>query len=610
MFEECLDVFELKLQKEGEKIILNDYIPADGSYLIVKKDGKIKCLDVKMDKKKGEPDKTDEAFPDICFYDYHSKLVSMNKPMDPKKVIHSNNYFSFAVKKDSVISGKLTNAIIDGYYHILSNPLENKYKKSKEASRIYEDFVQKNGAVDVQTLEKNKQWIKEHIFNLNEFVDIDMTKKEYLKIFFETDKTNYIREENRYMLPHIYNSNDYNVEINGEILGIPDNNYGMNAKKPFLSIKTRKNPAGYLLNSKDVLLQKQFFDYLMNLASVGKNNVYIDTTKNKEKIEGLKEQDDRDKNITIHSGYYLRLRKGKELEIQAQDNIVDYRNKLYEEFIFKDILGIKFEKSPDYLKNYRNCNTRMEIGGLINSIFFSKFLLNNYFTDANDININDNILKYNIITYRNIIFDWVYKGIDNGFMNAVNKFSLNMIKNAVIQNNKIRAVLQLNLRWCLHDEFGLKKGEKEMAIVVAELRKNVKEKVLQRKEGVENIHFENDEEYYYAVGQIVKYFIFLSKASKKTQSMINPFINAKKDEVIRERLFRLYTKYNYDIYDNSKTFNALMAMVIEYAKVQKVNQEMLVFGYLDDNLILEKNKKDKTCTVNNDDAEKNIEEEK
>ena len=28
------------------------------------------------------------------------------------------------------------------------------------------------------------------------------------------------------------------------------------------------------------------------------------------------------------SGYYLRIQKGKELEIQIQDNIVDYQNRL------------------------------------------------------------------------------------------------------------------------------------------------------------------------------------------------------------------------------------------------------------------------------------------
>ena len=607
MFEECLEVFKAELQKKGESIILDEYIPADGSYLIVKKDGSVKCLEVKMNKKTRTLDKSDGDFPKICFYDYHSKLISMNKPVDPKKVIHSNNYFSFAVKKDSIVSGKLTENIIDGYYRILADPLENKYKKSKEASRIYKDFEQKNSTVDLEILEKIKTWIKEHIFKIDEIAEIDMTKKDYLKIFFEADEDDYVREDNRYILPHIYNSNDYNVEVEGEIRGIPDNNYGMNAKKPFLSIKTRKVPAGYLLNGEEVLLQKQFFDYLMNLASTGRNNVYIDTERLK--IKALEEADNRDKNLNIRSGYYLRLRKGKELEIQTQDNIVDYKNELHKSLHFRDILGIKFDKVPDYAQNYKDCFTRMETAGLINEIFFSKFLHNNYFTDVSDININDSILKFNIITYRNVIFDWAYKGIDKDFADAVDKFSLNMIKNSLLKNNKIRAVLQLNLRWCLKDRFAVKEGDKEMATIATELRKTVKEKILQRKEGAENIRLENDAEYYYVVGQLVKYFIFLSRASKKTQSMINPFINAKNGAVVMDRLFKFYTKYNYDIYDNSKTFNALLAMAIEYGKVKNVNQEMLIFGYLDDNLILEKSKKDNTVVTKND-VDKNIEEEK
>lgn len=588
MFEECLAVFELKLQKEGEEIILNDYIPADGSYIIVKKDGGIKHLDIKMDKKERKINKSGGIFSYICFYDYHSKLVSMNKPIDPKKVIHSNNYFSFAVKKDSVISGKLTNAIIDGYYHILSNPLENKYKKSKEASRIYEDFVQKNGAVNVQTLEKNKQWIKEHIFNLNEFVDIDMTKKEYLKIFFETDKTNYIREENRYMLPHIYNSNDYNVEVNGEILGIPDNNYGMNAKKPFLSIKTRKNPAGYLINSKDVLLQKQFFDYLMNLASVGKNNVYIDTVDNE--INYYSDKEEHKNNEIVQSGYYLRLKKGKELEIQVQDNIVDYKNKLNTYFEFNDIAEIRFNNVNGYDKNYTeySSKTRIGIGRAINDIFFSKFLLNNYFVDVNDISINDSVLKRNIITYRNLIFDWVYKGINNNFAKAVDKFSIDLIKNSVLNDNKIRGALQLNLRWSLQEYFNQNKGGEKMADIVADLRKNMKEKILNKNEVIMPA---NDREYYYGIGQLMAYFISLSRASKKTQSMINPVINAKVDRIIKDRLLQLYKKYNYDMLTNNYRVKNLYAMILGYKPEGKIDQEMILFGYMDNNLIYSKEEK-------------------
>ena len=49
-------------------------------------------------------------------------------------------------------------------------------------------------------------------------------------------------------------------------------------------------------------------------------------------------------------------------------------------------------------------------------------------------------------------------------------------------------------------------------------------------------------EYYYAVGQIAAYFISLSKAGKKSQSMINLVINISDDRVLKERLIQLYKK--------------------------------------------------------------------
>ena len=589
MFEECLEVFKEELKKRGEGIILDEYIPADGSYIIVKKDGSVKCVEIKMDKKTRtleKLDKSDEDFSNIRIYDYHSKLVSMNKPVDPKKVIHSNNYFSFAVKKDSIVSGKLIENIIDGYYRILADPLENKYKKSKEASRIYKDFEQKNGTVDLELLEKNKTWIKEHIFKIDEAVEIDMTKKDYLKIFFEANETDYVREDNRYILPHIYNSNDYNVEINGKIFGIPNDNYGMNAKKPFLSIKTRKNPAGYLLNGEKVLLQKQFFDYLMNLASAGKYNVYIDTENNK--INAYIDKEERKNSESIVAGYYLRLKKGKELEIQVQDNIVDYRNKLATYFEFKDIAGIKFKNIADYNNNYKEYTTRIGVGKLINNVFFSKFLINNYFVDASDISINDSILKRSIITYRDLIFDWVYKGIDNNFAEAVEKFSIDLIKNSVLNDNKIRGVLQLNLRWSLREYFKQNKGGDKMADIVADLRKSMKEKILNKNEVIMPV---NDREYYYGIGQLMAYFISLSRANKKTQSMINPVINAKTDRIIKDRLVQLYKKYNYDMLTNNYRVKNLYAMILGYKPEGKIDQEMILFGYMDNNLIYTKEEK-------------------
>lgn len=59
---------------------------------------------------------------DFCFLDYYSKLIDMNKPIDQKKIIHSNNYYAFFIKKESLSDPKFTQSVIDEYYSILKEP--------------------------------------------------------------------------------------------------------------------------------------------------------------------------------------------------------------------------------------------------------------------------------------------------------------------------------------------------------------------------------------------------------------------------------------------------------------------------------------------------------
>ena len=594
MFKECLDVF-LEMLKHEDNLILKGYIPADGSYVIVKNDGTVKNADIKFDKKTRNLNCTDDTLlNDICFYDYHSKLISMNKPIDIKKVIHSNNYLAFAVKKESITT-KLTEAIIDNYYDTLKNPLEKKYKKSKEASKIYQKFEEDHGVVNITLLEKCRSWIKQHIFSIDKLVNVDLEKKEYLKIFFEVFETNeednkknkelFIQEDNRYIYPNIYNNNYYNVEVDGKIQGIPDNNMGMNAKKPFLSIKTRKNPASYLLDGDTALLQKQFFEYLMNFATNGKNNIYVDIINNK--IEAYSDKEEREKFSGIEAGYYLRIQKGKELEIQVQDSIVNYQDKLLLNFNYQDFFKMNIEKYPEYTKNIGIYTKRTDVGRLINNIFFSKYLLTNYFTDANDISVKDSVLKRIIIMYRNVIFDWIYKGIDNNFEVVEKQFVLELIKNTLINDYNLRAMTQLNLHWSFEDYFANleKRGGEKMADIATKIRMSVKEKVMSKDKAV---IVNNNEEYYYAIGQLMAYFISLSKASKKAQSLINPVLNAQNDTVIKTRLLQLYKKYNYNILTKNSRVKNLYAMILGYKPEGKVNQEMILYGYMDNNVIYTK----------------------
>lgn len=603
MFEECLEVFKRELDYDNN-LILDEYIPADGSYIIVDAEGKIKNYqDIKLDKKKRG---TSEAvvkgsyFKEICFYDYHSKLISMNKPID-SKVIHSNNYLSFAVKKESITS-KLTEAIIDNYYDILKNPLEKKYKKSKEASKIYQNFEKEYSPVNIEILEKCRSWIKQHIFSIDKLVQIDLGKKDYLKIFFEVFEVNeednknrelFIQEDNRYIYPNIYNKSEYIINVKKKVYedtyGLPYYGINMNRKKPFLKIKTRKTFIPYLLDMDKALLQKQFFEYLMSLAVNGKNNIYIDIKNYR--IRAYSDQDERKDFSEISSGYYLRIQKGKELEIQVQDNIVDYQNKLLLNFYYQDFFKMNVENYPEYTKDIGIHSKRTSVGRLINEIFFSKYLLTNYFTDASDISVKDSVLKRTIVMYRNVIFDWIYKGIDNNFELAERRFSLDLIKNALINNYTLRAMTQLNLHWSFKDYFTELKqqGGEKMAEIATEIRESIKERVTSKEEVKMPI---NDKEYYYAVGQIAAYFISLSKAGKKSQSMINLVINISDDRVLKERLIQLYKKYNYAIDHYNVRFKNLFAMILGYKPDAQTDRqtkdEMILFGYMDSNSIYTK----------------------
>lgn len=243
----------------SQKIAYKDtYVLADGTYIIIKptKDGSLESVfkvDIKLDKKTRDIDRTIENIDLLINLDYNSKLIDMDKPMGGKKKIHSNNYLSFFVKKDSLIlddkgKRKLTEEIIDNYYKILENPMVI-YEKNRKAKEIYEAIEEKLGKVDNLKLNEIRTWIMENNYDL----EIDLSKSDYLKIFFLYDEKDFEVEYERYLLPNIFNNNDFNVKIDGETLGLPNNNMGLNAKKPYLENKTRKIRVPVLMNQEDIL---------------------------------------------------------------------------------------------------------------------------------------------------------------------------------------------------------------------------------------------------------------------------------------------------------------------------------------------------------------------
>lgn len=571
MLSQALEIFKKEYEKNGDAFIIDTYIPADGTYVVVKpsNDGFDidETIDIKLDKKTRTIDRTNSKYMKfICLADYYSKVTDMNKAILPSggKVIQGNNYLSFIIKKESLTNGKLTIEIIDKYYSYLENP-RLKYTKPK-ALNLYELAEEKMGEVDKDKLNKIKVWIKENLFQSFK----DLTGKDYLKIFFHYAENDYKKESERYFIPNVYNNNDYNEKLDNIIYGVPNDNMGLNSKKPYLENKTRKITVPYLIDQEEVMYQKKFFDYLMNKASSGKVNIYIGNG-----INSLSNKDSLDKGF---NGIFLRLKKGKEVEIQDYDIISNYNPELKKVFEYENIIGIDHDKLNG---NYGSIKTLKKMHETINEVMFSKFLSSNYFTEPKDISTNDGTLKSNLLICRTALFNWFYKGNYKNIWMLLNKASLSLVKGSIGNGYFTKATDQFNLRLSLKEYF---EGGEEMADVIFSVKDSLRNKISQK----HTSFIENDREYFFAVGQLVSFFISRSKGKKKPLSLANPFINAKKDKVIKDKLKGLYKKYNYDIESYNFKFKGLYAMVMSYELDDKIDEDMIIAGYLHSNLLYEK----------------------
>lgn len=418
-----------------------------------------------------------------------------------------------------------------------------------------------------------------------------MTKKNYVKIFFiftDRDKTiaYYKQESERYLLPNLYNSNDYNYNDEGIILGLPNNNMGMNSKKPYLENKTRKIKVPYLLDQQKALLQSQFFDYLLGEVSKGKYNFYINNFEGNEDIKAytdLEEPDD------ILSGYYLRCRKEKnEVEIVHADNVSCYSKALNEPFILKNYIGISQKDIDKSTLPYDTMIDNLwQIRHLIDSIFFEGRLQFNLYSRIEDIQINDVVLKRCLLENRDVLSAWFYEGKDNLVKSSVDKFSMQLIKNAIINDETFKAQRQFNLRWSLLSYF---KDKRRIGENMEDIREKLRQHINSGKD--EKWTFDSDEEFSYAVGQIAEYFLSLNRSNNKSAAYINTFLNAKNAALVKKKVQNAYKKYNYAIYYiESSRVQQLVEHIMMY-EPHKIYTEYILAGFCAAMLVYEKNKEE------------------
>lgn len=571
MIDEALEVFRKIYDKEEEKLVVNKHIPKDGTYILVNiKSGKIiEKLNISYDKKAKKVDgEFNQYYSYFKAFDYYSNLVDMNKPMDPKKTIHSNQIYSFFIKKDSIRENKLTKSIIEGYKKNLLNP-EEKYN-SKEGKELYKNIAEKLPKIEKDVVEDIFLWIED---NVNENLLENDNKKDYLKIFFveedlEKSLELFRNEHKRYLIPNIFNSNDYNKKIGETIYGLSNNNMGLNAKKAFLENKTRRVSTPYLVNTDEILLQYAFYNYL--LPEVKQGNYYIYFSENEITPRTYKE------GCPNGAKYLLNASYSKDVDIK-NFNVISKNSSEEININFKEVLHQK-KKDTDEIE-YGNLN-REKMMNNINKILFYNSLLGNFLLNDGDLDIKDIEIKKLLIKYRNAFYKWFYLNDEAEVKKNIKNIYLDAVMVAIGNGYFFKASQQLDFGFCLEKYFY---GKSELMEEIM----NVKEVFLNHTLSEEEWEFLNDEEYFFAVGQILAYINYMRNSKAKSLNFIKQLTFVKNIDVLKEKIKKIVISYSHIFETKNKKINRTISNISLY-QPKEIRVDILLAGFTADIIFFKK----------------------
>ncbi len=596
MLEQCIDIFLEENKKQVGKLIVNEYRLADGNYYFIDiAIGKV-IESLLVDK---NTDVTTELYYQFKQRDYLSKLLEMNKPIDSSKQIHSNNYRSFFIKKEKLkIASKKILKSVNGYYDVFRD-YSKKYDAPKMA--LLESLNLSDSSKRQDEIDKIRTWLVDNFDKLDKLEKFK-DDKNYIKLFFVNDKRalsedsqfhksdmdSYRSEANKYIIPNIYNKNQYNITKNNQIYGPPNDNFGLNDKKPYIKHRSRKSKVAILLNKQDVNNQKLFFDYLFSLASQKKYNVYIGQTKTEDNeiVNAIcaysNNQFHRDVNF---NGYYLRLAKEKneaeivDIDVVSKLSISNTKLKISDYLMLKGKARIE-----DYYKESRiNIDSAISI---LDKALFGNRLMTNLFSDASNVCSDDLTLKWAILKLRPVLIDWLYKGKKAPSYQQFERLTDRLILRHLEKNQFVSFVNAYNVQKSMIEFLIAENSHTKGGTLMSEemLWQSLKQKI--NCDEKLRTPLESDAEFCFALGQLWRFLLSKSEVADKNYAMLMPLLSAKKVARMQQLTENLLIKYAHAISTNSARCNNLVANVLLWKSEHTVvDNKMILAGFATQNLI-------------------------
>lgn len=576
MINNLLEGFKKMYKQYGDQFISDRHKLDLGLYIKVNLD---QSLETFIITKNNQEDFVDTTYQWFQKRDFISKYLDSNKAITttPIKRIHSNNYMSWFVKRNSLFEEKNSSssdkvmqkseviAMNQSYFESLKGAALN---KKEIVTLLTRPFSESNFEFARGCLTEDF----DRIYRTIEAHKDDFTK--YVRIFFDFEYLDYERESNRYFYHKIFNSDAYNTNVDGTLYGLSNFNMGMNSKKPYLEHKTMRRNAPYMVTLEEALLT---YKYSLYLKTHGFGSHYQ-----------LTSQIPRDALSTIP----LKSYESQNLIQLGQDNgnvVIEnydiisayneemlYRTDNHLSATYKTAEGVIITKS--YEPKIVNSVKTMEAD--LDRYLFLGQLIFNYTKEAKEIKPSQYITKLQIealLPSRTLLYDYFYKGYTENLEIFITRYAHPLLLEAV---KKGKGVDAFNVYYSIK----LYCEEEKPLVSVEQCKLELNELIEAQGDG----RFNSIEAYSYAAGQLANFLLSRSQSSKKNHDAVEPFLNRKNVGQLNEELTYWFKRYAHDISMGSRKFNKLYATILSYDKEAVKQDDYFLAGYLSSNIMYEK----------------------
>lgn len=516
-----------------------------------------------------------------------SWCVNTNKCFDlPTKAIHSCSPYCLAIKKENLVNGE-------------------KYVKNHrdKKSQVYERISAYFGkASDLLQNETDKQRVELFKYALNSEqsfhswlahipVYSEMKDAEYVIFYLDEPVEKYQRANDVYLADKLFNTNEYNRTVEKITFGTSDFFNGYPTKKPFLTHQSAVFDIAGRISAQEAKHLYEFQDLIGRNILPRPLPIFI--YQDELKTEGKKNIRDASISLFKQDAALGKRRGYKEI---IEDLYKDYKDQLgnyyllfYQageikdfDFVPKFEYELKDEKGAAWeIRDLFKINYRRHIENVFDFQYavllpvFNNALIvktkagdfqHRYFDDIDAKYCKSDATFLMVMTYRKAFYDFIYKSKREAiYQHTFDKIMLSSIlddirldefkNNLNSQNVSIRQ--KLNIWFSISENFNqLTLTTETMASKLQAHRAYMK----QLAKGEASI--ENDEQYAFAVGQVIYYLLRKSKTADRSYKRLEPFMQQVQSKELNKAIARLFDTYKHENF--STKFRTPFAEVLDY----------------------------------------------